>query len=164
MKGKVISLTQPYATCCVLGIKTRETRSWSTKHRGPLFIHASKGFPAWAKNVAKSLFDVPEIREKLAANGIKSVADFPIGKIIGGVDLLSCHKVVDRGLRFAVLSDGTEVTGNEFQLGDYSTDKRRAWKLANPRELVVPIPAKGQLQIWEYDFVQEPVFENEGDE
>ena len=38
---KVLSLIQPWASLAVLGHKKIETRSWNTKYRGELFIHAS---------------------------------------------------------------------------------------------------------------------------
>ena len=38
---KVLSLTEPYATLIMKGIKTIETRSWKTSCRGKLYIHAS---------------------------------------------------------------------------------------------------------------------------
>ena len=52
---KVLTLTQPWATLVAIGAKRIETRSWSTKYRGPLAIHAAKGFPAWAKDMCGSL-------------------------------------------------------------------------------------------------------------
>lgn len=39
---KAITLWEPYASCIVFGIKKIETRTWPTKYRGPLFIHASQ--------------------------------------------------------------------------------------------------------------------------
>jgi hypothetical protein len=39
---KALSLWQPWASLVALGVKTIETRSWSTSYRGPLAIHASK--------------------------------------------------------------------------------------------------------------------------
>lgn len=39
---KALTLWQPWASLVALGVKTIETRSWSTSHRGPLAIHASK--------------------------------------------------------------------------------------------------------------------------
>lgn len=39
---KALSLRQPWAWAVVHGYKDVENRSWSTKHRGPLLIHASK--------------------------------------------------------------------------------------------------------------------------
>lgn len=42
---KVLSLWQPWASLVTLGVKTIETRSWSTKYRGPLAIHAAARGP-----------------------------------------------------------------------------------------------------------------------
>lgn len=42
---KALSLWQPWASLIALGVKTIETRSWSTKYRGPLAIHAAKRAP-----------------------------------------------------------------------------------------------------------------------
>lgn len=39
---KALTLHQPWASLIALGVKTIETRSWSTKYRGPLAIHAGK--------------------------------------------------------------------------------------------------------------------------
>ncbi|MBX9623810.1 MAG: ASCH domain-containing protein [Gemmataceae bacterium] len=38
----VLSVRQPYAWLLVHGYKPIENRTWSTAHRGPLWIHASK--------------------------------------------------------------------------------------------------------------------------
>ncbi len=42
---KALSLHQPWASLIAEGVKTIETRSWATKYRGPLGIHASKRRP-----------------------------------------------------------------------------------------------------------------------
>jgi hypothetical protein len=39
---KALSLWQPWASLVALGVKTIETRSWSTSYRGPLAIHAAR--------------------------------------------------------------------------------------------------------------------------
>lgn len=48
---KVLTLHQPRASLVALGVKTIETRSWSTKYRGPLAIHAAARKPrnVWAQ-------------------------------------------------------------------------------------------------------------------
>ena len=38
---KAITIWQPYAQAIALGLKKFETRSWPTKYRGKLAIHAS---------------------------------------------------------------------------------------------------------------------------
>jgi hypothetical protein len=39
---KAITLWQPWATLLAVGCKHMETRSWPTKYRGEILIHASK--------------------------------------------------------------------------------------------------------------------------
>lgn len=40
---KALSIRQPWAWLIVNGFKDIENRSWHTKYRGPVLIHASKG-------------------------------------------------------------------------------------------------------------------------
>lgn len=42
---KALTLHQPWATLVALVVKTVETRSWSTRYRGPLLIHAGQRPP-----------------------------------------------------------------------------------------------------------------------
>lgn len=42
---KVLTIRQPYASLIALGVKTIETRSWSTAYRGPLVFHAAARRP-----------------------------------------------------------------------------------------------------------------------
>lgn len=42
---KALTIRQPWASLIAAGVKTIETRSWSTKYRGPLAIHAGKATP-----------------------------------------------------------------------------------------------------------------------
>lgn len=46
---KVLTLHQPWASLVALGVKTIETRSWSTQYRGPLAIHAAATMPSYDK-------------------------------------------------------------------------------------------------------------------
>lgn len=42
---KALTLHQPWASLVACGVKTIETRSWSTSYRGPLAIHAAVKVP-----------------------------------------------------------------------------------------------------------------------
>jgi hypothetical protein len=44
---KTLSIRQPYATLVCKGIKNVENRTWNTKYRGKLLIHASGKSLAW---------------------------------------------------------------------------------------------------------------------
>lgn len=48
---RAITLTQPWSSLVARGQKKIETRSWQTSYRGPLAIHAAKGFPGYAKRL-----------------------------------------------------------------------------------------------------------------
>jgi hypothetical protein len=64
---KALTLHQPWASAIAEGIKTIETRSWSTSYRGPLAIHAGKStdwegvaIDGWSLHAIDA--DVPEVR------------------------------------------------------------------------------------------------------
>lgn len=45
-EARAITIRQPWASLIAAGVKTIETRSWSTRYRGPLLVHAGKHRPA----------------------------------------------------------------------------------------------------------------------
>lgn len=150
---KVISIVQPWATLIALGEKKFETRSWATKHRGELAIHASK-------KVDKEAFTDETIYMTLRKHGILTVNDLPTGAIVAITKLTNCYgieffngrvELVMKNIHGGVYVDveGMEVEGNEVKFGWYD-DGRFAWELSDTRQLVKPIPAKGQLGLWNY--------------
>ena len=73
---KVLSLLQPWASLVVMGIKTVETRSWSTNYRGSLLIHAGL-------RKAGGLI----LNNSIINQHIPSFKELPYGGIIGLVTL-----------------------------------------------------------------------------
>ena len=74
---KVLTIKQPWATLIMQGDKRFEFRSWQTKYRGELLIHAGKGIDKEAiKRLSKYL-----------------PAELPLGKILGRVTLVDCIKM-----------------------------------------------------------------------
>ncbi|SMC82155.1 ASCH domain-containing protein [Sporomusa malonica] len=59
---RAITILQPWAELIVRRFKTIETRSWPTKYRGQLAIHAGASLPAYAKAC------IPEINQGNAAD------------------------------------------------------------------------------------------------
>ena len=139
---KALSLTQPWATLVAIGAKRYETRSWFTSYRGQIAIHASKGFPAWAK---ETLREEP-FRSVLYANGA-AAAWLPLGHVIAICDVTACIPTNARASRQSLANIG--LTEQEFAFGDYS-EGRYAWRLENVRRLPEPIPAKGALGLWDW--------------
>lgn len=145
---KVLSLTQPWASLMAIGAKRIETRSWATSHWGPVAIHASKGFPAWAKEECMG----EPFMGALMGGGFDGTRDLPLGAIVAVGNL---HKVG----RIAVPGDGNiyvrglelPITGDELEFGDF-TPGRYGWVFTNVTRLPQPIPAKGSLGLWDWEW------------
>lgn len=73
-----ISVKQPWAALIVAGIKTIEIRSWPTRRRGPVLIHAGK---------------VPDERpggwDRITTPELRELAEFR-GGIVGVANLVAC--------------------------------------------------------------------------
>lgn len=83
---KAITIRQPWATLIALGEKHFETRSWQTKYRGKLAIHAGKMID---KKACENMF----IKETLAKHGILSYKELPTGVVLATVDLVDCFQL-----------------------------------------------------------------------
>jgi hypothetical protein len=126
---KVISLLQPWAELVVCGAKTYETRSWHTNYKGTLLIHASGKFT----REQHLLCEHEPFKSALTV-------ELTFGAIIGMVEMGQC-------LKTSPLS--SFITEPEWSFGDFRPN-RYAWKFKNPQRLAFPMPARGQLSIWEY--------------
>ncbi|WP_438350915.1 ASCH domain-containing protein [Paenibacillus sp. FA6] len=154
---KAITIIQPWATLIALGEKKFETRSWATKHRGPLAIHAGKKVDkdAWMNEV---------IYMTLRKHGILTINDLPTGAILATCNLSGCYmverKASEQEDRIPVWLKSTTAEGitlgwagkfpDEYYFGDYS-DGRYAWKLADVKPLEDPISVKGQQGLWNWE-------------
>lgn len=148
MRMRVLSLTQPWATLVAIGAKRIETRSWTTSYRGPVAIHAAKGFPRWARDIAQQ----PEFVQAYIdfGHGIQLVrhdnpdgggyhlgpdttVDLPTGVIVAVANLFNVRS-----------TDNPECAPDprERLFGDYTTG-RYAWYLNNRVRLAEPIEWRG---------------------
>jgi hypothetical protein len=169
---KCLSLTQPYASLVAISAKRIETRGWRTSYRGPLAIHAAKGFPKDARaNLDTFVFYGafrPEHAAMLQREGVRLVPmacarevanSLPLGAVIATCNLVACVRTEDipPALRGTIYYGGTllsavtaEITDQEHAFGDFSPG-RFAWFLADIKLLPEPIPAKGSLSLWEWN-------------
>lgn len=154
MRG--LSLTQPWASLVAFGEKMFETRSWGTKYRGPVLIHAAFRFP----NEARALCDREPWARLLR---YRATADLPRGQVLAVATLGWCGQIVEqleeektghgvtrwRGRMIGdVEANGLlATTPNERLVGDWRVG-RWIWQLTNVRELAYPIPARGMLGLW----------------
>jgi activating signal cointegrator 1 len=161
---KALSLTQPWATLVALGAKRIETRSWSTPHRGLIAIHASRGFPSWARDTCDEdpFYDVltragilwPLGDETLTHKAAERYAGLPLGAIVAVARLVEVCPTGDiltraagHDAQFFTCSIRRPLTAQEAAFGDYASG-RFAWLLSGITPLPVPIPCKGALGLW----------------
>jgi hypothetical protein len=139
---------EPFATLVAIGQKRIETRSWKTNYRGRIAIHASKNINKDEKQYCLKPEYMSILKGKYVIIGNDKVKyNFKFGHIIAICDLVDCVKMTELHENYAVLDNGMKVTGNELLFGDY-TPGRYAWILDNVRILDNPVPAKGQLGLW----------------
>lgn len=132
-KVKVLSLMQPWAQLVVEGHKELETRSWTTKYRGELFIHASRKFFYADLELCK--------QDRFFKKCIPDATVLKNGFIIGKVTLVDCIPVEEFN---------GKISKQEITFGDYRPG-RWAWVLENPIVLPNPIETPGKLSVWEYE-------------
>jgi hypothetical protein len=152
---KALSLLQPWASLVTIGAKKIETRSWQTKYRGPLAIHAAKNFPREARQLC---LEEPFLTA-LTSAGLQGTNELPCGAVVATCNLVDCLEI---GAEY-MSKWGSEIeyplpTGNELTFGDY-TPGRFAWILRDIKQLSEPIPARGQQGLWNWE-VPEGVFDN----
>lgn len=125
---KAITLTQPWASLVAVGAKTIETRSWRTSYRGPLAIHAAKGFPPSARDFA----ECPLVQSYVGQDPL------PTGCILATCRLVACNRIV------------AAPPGDESLFGNYEPG-RFAWLLEDVTPLPDIDPCRGALSLWEWN-------------
>lgn len=83
---KVLSIQQPWASLIILRHKKIETRSFDTKIRGEILIHASMG-KLYKKIPPEDSF-WKHYHQLFAKNQIEPIEKLPFGAIIGKVELI----------------------------------------------------------------------------
>ena len=77
----ILSIRQTWAFLYAVGAKPVENRTWQTRYRGPLLIHASKRVDNDEDNL---LF--------LEEHGVILPPHLPTGGIVGGITVVDCVK------------------------------------------------------------------------
>ena len=118
---KGLTLHQPWASAIAQGQKRFETRSWPTRYRGLVAIHAGK-----------------------STDHIDSEEDFPLGAIVAIAKIgqvYKTHKVVWPE-DFTPGRRATEKTWGDWTVG------RFAWRLDDVLAFSEPIPCRGFQGLW----------------
>ena len=124
-----LGIRQPWAELILRGCKTVEVRRTRVRHRGPIYVYASRR-P-----------DTSAVARKAAGRFGLDLETLPRGMVLGTVEI--------QGLREPLLPDDVEaaLVSEEILAG------RLCWELANPRRLSDPLaPRYLPSGIWFYPF------------
>jgi hypothetical protein len=77
---KILSVRQPWASLIASGVKDVENRTWPTKYRGAVLIHASQRADEISSDDLERRF------------GVRLPPELPLGGIIGVVEIVDCVK------------------------------------------------------------------------
>ena len=127
---KVITIKQPFATLIAEGLKEYEFRTWKTKYRGEILIHAGKGI------------DKEAIKRFEYLN-----LDYPKGCIIAKAKLTDCVYVDDKLKEELKEKDPIVYKG---VLDKNSNWEGYGFKLEKV-EKMEPIEINGKLSLWDYN-------------
>lgn len=123
---KVLSIRQPWASLIINGYKSYEFRSWKTKFRGRVLIHASKDVET-------------EYLSRFESLGL----EYPTSAIIGSVMVTDCVEVTEK-------FEDELIAENELVYGATRGRAGYGFKVENPVKFDEVIPANGELGFFEY--------------
>lgn len=149
---KALSLYQPWAFLVMLAGhidpdiaklgKHFETRSWPTKYRGPLAIHAVKYIPPEVEELCLT----EPFQKAFEAAGIKYDGDIPLSRILPCGMVLAITNMVDcQKIKAYNIPPEPESCFGDYRPG------RFMWDLQDIKPLPEPIPAKGHQGLWNWE-------------
>ena len=132
---KAISIRQPWAWLIVNGYKDIENRSWNTKYRGPVLIHASAAKP--------SMDDYSAVIDILLKHRMYHI-DFPNWNAFSHPGNWPGHKGIERGgiVGVATITDCVSESVSPWFFGP------KGFTLSDARPLPF-LPMKGKLSFFE---------------
>lgn len=146
---RILTLWQPWASAIALGLKQYETRSWDTKYRGKLAIHAAQR-PCKVGEMTVLLEDMAECGKEPEFRQLESVVrdSKQYGAIVAIADLVSTlHMTEDKYKGTAAFCKSSNIAiGDATQLENslgWWEQGRFAWRLRNVIALPEPILYKG---------------------
>jgi hypothetical protein len=142
---KAITLWQPYAS--LVGVlKFNETRSWGTRYRGPLAIHAAARAPfmPWVQGSSVHEEEMATLTGALRELGVSSIFELPRGAVVSKCRLVDCIEITYKNF------DAVVPKAPDRHYGDYRVG-RFIWVLRDIVRLPRPVPARGKQGFWEWD-------------
>lgn len=128
---KALTIHQPWAWAIAAGHKDIENRSWATKHRGLLAIHAGSS--------RKSLSEATQFIRWL---GIEPPAELVFGAVIAVADLVD---IVDRSQPPSLFGS----TARDWLAANPWAEDHQCWVLKNVRALSDPVLCAGKMGLFD---------------
>lgn len=126
---KAITIKQPFATLIAEHLKEYEFRTWRTKYRGELLIHAGKGIDKKAMEKYKEYH-----------------LEYPTGCIIAKAKITDC---------IAIDETAREMLQHKNPVVYAGIVKKTDWKgygfVLEDVQKIKPIPINGKLSLWDYN-------------
>ena len=162
---RAITIYQPWASLIAVRAKKYETRSWQTRYRGKIAIHAAKTDKYMRDYDVLSI--LPEgwaMESNPPYPDLMMAKDVPLGAVIATAELIGCWRIDSLGrgalttdyfARLSMCNCGgdrsitTRVSGYELLFGDFE-EGRYAWELANVQMLPEPMPCRGRQGLWDW--------------
>lgn len=129
-----LSVRQPWAWLLVQGLKTVENRSWPTKHRGDLLIHASKTLTGGKRGTQLILDRLEPLFAKQIVGDWPRAGDLDVSAIVGAVELVDV--VVD--------NSGASMWAKP----PFGPVDGLRWIVRRPRPTFSPLPLNGTLGLF----------------
>lgn len=140
--NKAISIKQPWAYLLCAGIKNVENRTWATKYRGRVYIHASAK-PA-GQYFSEGVFTADQLNHLIQSKKINQIEKVQLSAIIGCVDIVDCTINHD-----SIWAEKSEIGLLDEPTNEYGKPVYN-WVLANPVLFDKPIlNVKGKLSFWD---------------
>lgn len=129
---KALTIHQPYAELIARGDKLVENRTWQTRYRGSIAIHAGKSRDWLALGPSGEFDDVHDIH----------INDMPMGEIVAVWSLIDCVHIADLPRQHPSLAGHAHAHGPYCWVFDYNTAPVRA-----------AVPARGKQGLWNWNEV-----------
>lgn len=129
---RALTLREPWASLVLEGVKTIETRSWATRYRGELLIHAG------CSRVPRGDAHAAELMALLTG-------PLHCGMIVARCELVDCVRIDEDYARELARREPVNYICGDFTPGRY------AWVLGDVRTLERPVPARGRLGLWNWE-------------
>lgn len=138
---KTLTVCQPYAEMIASGAKRIENRTWPTRHRGPLAIHAGRS-RAWLSPALAS----GEISAD-QARGLVWGAVVATCRLVGCFELARIELLAQRG---QLHDDLLWIPCDRHAGGPW------LWIVSEVVRLADPVPVLGQRGLWDWDGKADP--------